>query len=151
MLNKKTVIVCVLLAVACLSVGAVIGSLVTLYWVSGSGVIKLPPTIGVYAESACSTPVTQIDWGTLSPGDVAKKVVYIRNEGTYPVTLSLSTTNWNPSQAQQYLACTWDYAGQPIAMNSVIAMTFSLAVSSNLTRSSGITTFSFDVVLTVQG
>ena len=149
--KRKLVVVLAIVALVCLWVGVVVGAAITTYRISGRGNLLYPPKIGVYAESACSTPVTQIDWGTLSPGDVGRKVVYIRNEGTGPVTLIMLTASWNPSQAQPYLACTWDYAGQAIAVNAVVALTFSLAVSSNLTNASGISSFSFDVVLTVSG
>ena len=151
MLSKKTVLAALVLALACLWVGVVVGQAITTYRISGKGNFLYPPRIGVYADSGCSALVTEIDWGTLSPGDVGRKIVYIRNEGQGPVTLSMSTASWSPSQTQHYLACTWDYAGQTIAVNAVVAVTFSLTVSSNLTNASGISSFSFDVVLTVSG
>jgi hypothetical protein len=150
-MNKKTVIGVAVLALVCVLVGVAIGAAVTTYRISGEGTVLYPAKLGVYAEFACSTPVTEIDWGMLSPGDVGKKVVYVRNEGGSPMTLTFSTAAWNPSQTQQYLSLSWNYTSQTVPVNAVVAMQFSLAVSSTLTASSGITNFTFDITISVQG
>jgi len=123
------------------------------YRITGRGTIYVPPTVrvGVYAYSNCTAPVTEIDWGTLSPGDVGTRTVYVRNEGDTPVSLTLSTANWNPSQAPQYISLRWNYTGQLIPVSRVTCVAFSLLVSSTLTRDKGITDFSFEIVITAEG
>jgi hypothetical protein len=143
--NKKTVLVLAGFALLCILIGVVIGGAITTYRISGRGNILFPPKIGVYADSTCSVPVTEIDWGTSSPGDVVKKGVYVCNEGSGSVTLSFSTANWSPVQAAQYLTLSWNYTGQTITMTMYVV--FQLSVSSSLTSASGITSFSFDIVI----
>jgi len=77
--------------------------------------------VGVYWDSGCTSQVTSIDWGTIDAGATENVVVYIRNEGTGPVTLSLSTENWSPSSASSYMDLTWDYSGAAIAVDGVEA------------------------------
>jgi len=104
--------------------------------------------VGVYWDSGCSQTVSSIDWGLAEPGAVKNVTVYIRNEGNAPITLSLQTTNWNPSNATDYISFSWNYSGQTIDLNHVIGVTLSLSISSNI---EGITTFSFDVVVIGSG
>jgi len=109
-----------------------------------------PPTvkIGVYTDSTWITTVTEIDWGTLMPGDAATQPIYIRNEGDVPVLLTLFTEAWNPPEAEQYMALSWNYDGSQIAVGKGVSVEFQLTIFSNCT---GITSFSFDIVITAEG
>jgi hypothetical protein len=82
----------------------------------------------------------------VEPGAVKNVTVYIRNEGNAPITLSLQTSNWNPSNVADYISLSWNYNGQTINANQVIAVTLSLSISSNI---QGITLFSFDIIISV--
>jgi hypothetical protein len=104
--------------------------------------------VGVYWDSGCSQTVSGIDWGLAEPGAVKNVMVYMRNEGNAPITLSLHTANWNPANATNYISLSWDYGGQTIGANQVVAVTLSLSISSNI---QGITTFSFDIVVVGSG
>jgi len=108
-----------------------------------------PPTvkIGVYTDSSCVTAVTEIDWGTLMPGDAAKRLVYIRNEGDVPVVLHVSAEKWNPSEAANYMALDWNSTGAKIGVTTGIDVELQLTIFSNCT---GITSFSFDIVITAE-
>jgi len=114
---------------------------------SSSGSVKALG-VGVYWDSACSQTVSSIDWGLADPGSVKNVTIYIRNEGNAPITLSLQTANWNPANATNYISLSWDYGGQAIGANQVLAVTLSLSISSNI---QGITTFSFDIVVVGSG
>ena len=115
--------------------------------VSNKGVIKTVG-VGVYSDSNCGSKLSSIDWGMLEPGQSLNVTGYIRNEATSAVTLSLSTANWSPSNASQYITLKWDYGGISIAPNEVVKVTFMLAVSENI---SGITNFSFDIAIISTG
>jgi len=104
--------------------------------------------IGVYTGSDCAVSVTEIDWGTLMPGDAAKRSVYIRNEGNVPVVLYLNVENWNPPEASSYMALDWNYIGAQIPVTTGISTEFQLTIFSNCTS---ITNFSFDIVITAEG
>lgn len=104
--------------------------------------------VGVYWDQALTNPVSSINWGTIEPGLNVNKTVFIRNEGNTAATLSMETSNWNPSSASSYMTLSWDYGGQTLAVNAVRQVTFTLAVSQSI---SGITSFSFDITITANG
>jgi hypothetical protein len=104
--------------------------------------------VGVYWDNGCSQAVSSIDWGLAEPGAVKNVTVYIRNEGNAPITLLLQTSNWNPTNAADYISLSWNYSGQTIGANQVLAVTLSLSVSPNI---QGITSFSFDIIISAVG
>ena len=104
--------------------------------------------VGVYWDQPLTNPVSSINWGTIEPGANVNKTVYIRNEGNAPATLSMTTSNWNPSSASSYMTLSWNYGGQTLAVNEVRQVTLTLHVSSSVT---GVTSFSFDITIAANG
>ena len=115
--------------------------------VSSSGVIS-SVNLGVYQEWGCTNNLTSVAWGTLSPGDTATRTIYVKNIGTAPITLTMTTTDWNPTNANGPITLTWDRENTILDAGSVIAATLTLSVSPSI---SGITTFNMDVVITGTG
>jgi hypothetical protein len=115
--------------------------------VANSGAVK-GIGVGIYWNSACTNTTSSINWGILDPGSNKTVTVYVRNEGNSAATLSRATQNWNPSTASSYMTLTWNYAGQTLSVNQVLQIRLTLAVSSAV---SGITSFSFDIVITATG
>ena len=115
--------------------------------VSSSGVIS-SVDLGVYQEWGCTNNLTSVAWGTLSPGDTATRTIYVKNIGTAPITLTMTTTDWNPTNANGPITLTWDRENTILDAGSVIAATLTLSVSPSI---SGITTFNMDVVITGTG
>jgi len=109
------------------------------------GSIETLGKINVYTDSGCITKATTIDWGTLTPGTVATKILYIKNEGNSNLYLTINTDNWTPSVADNYLVLNWNLEGIEIASNQVIQARFGLSVSRNI---GGINNFSFNIILT---
>ena len=117
---------------------------------SGSLSYPLPPPpasvqIGVYSNIGCTNAVSNVAWGTLSPGAIATQTVYVRNEGSVNVTLTLTTSNWNPPTASGYMTLTWNRIDYVLPAGSVVAAVLTLNVSASIT---GITTFSFNTTIT---
>jgi len=104
--------------------------------------------VGVYADEQCTLPVTSINWGIVEPGSTTPKGVYIRNEANVNAILSFSTSNWNPPEGPTYLTLNWNYTGSELSPNQVIPISLILAVSPTV---SGITSFSFDITITITG
>jgi len=115
--------------------------------ITAQGTIK---TVGVeaYWDAGCTEEVTEIDWGTLEPGSQTDTTFYVNNQGNMPVTLSLDTEAWSPSEAQTYMSLDWDYDGSPVNPDTAIPVRMTLTVSADIT---GITAFSFQLVITAQG
>jgi hypothetical protein len=98
--------------------------------------------IGVYWDSTFKRSVNTVEWGSLEPGAQKSFTVYVCNEGAVPLTLSISTSNWNPPTAPNYLSLTWSYNGQKINAGKSVAVTLTLTVSRSII---GINDFRFDI------
>jgi len=101
--------------------------------------------VGVYWDSNCTDRVFSIDWGSLTPGSVKSIVVYIRNEVEEPIYLMISTTNWNPSEASDYMTLRWDYTGHRMNPGETLQITLTFSVTRHV---EGISSFSFDILIT---
>jgi hypothetical protein len=113
----------------------------------GRGTVKAVG-VGVFWDSNCTNPVSFIDWGMVEPGSMNNVTVYVRNEGNVAAGLSLATENWNPSNASDYLALSWNYDGRQLNPLEVVQVTLTLAISSSV---QGITSFSFDIIISASG
>jgi len=100
--------------------------------------------VGVYHDASATLPVTEINWGVKEPGSVSTYPMYIKNEGTSDVVLSLATEEWNPPEAVNYITLGWTYDSSALTPNQIIQVDFVLTIDSNIT---GITTFTFTIVV----
>ena len=105
--------------------------------------------VGVYSNSACTTNCTSISWGTISPGSSTTYTVYVKNTGNVPVTLSMTTSGWNPTSADGPIALSWNRESTTLTAGQSISATLTLTISSSI--SSSITNFSFNIVITGTG
>lgn len=115
--------------------------------ISTTGAVKAIG-VGVYWDAGMTNRTTAIDWGTLDPGTQKNVTVYIQNEGSAAMTLTQSTSNWNPSSASAYVTLTWDYNGQAINAGASLRVTLTLIISSSII---GVDNFSFNIVITGTG
>jgi hypothetical protein len=116
--------------------------------ISNVGTLKLSVDIGVYWDASFTNRTTAINWGTSDPGTAKSFSMYIRNEGTSALTLSISTSNWSPSTASNYITLNWNYNGQTVNPNEYVSVTFTLTVSNSI---AGVSSFSFDISLVGSG
>jgi hypothetical protein len=100
--------------------------------------------VGVYWDQNCTSAVSAIDWGILEPGSTKNVTLYIKNEGNTAISLSMTTSNWNPSNAFDYISLNWNYNGRVIKMSQVLQIMLTLSVSASI---KGITSFSFDIII----
>lgn len=101
--------------------------------------------VGVYWNSACTNVTSTVNWGFVPPGASKNVTLYVRNEGTVPVVLSLTTNSWNPSNAASYIGLAWNREGAILNAGFIASATLILSISSSI---SGISTFSFNIVIT---
>jgi len=101
--------------------------------------------VGVYWENTCINEVSTINWGYLEPGSSQNITIYIRNEGNIPMTLNMTTDNWNPSSASTYITLSWNSEGSQVSADSVLETILTLSVSSGISE---IDSFSFDITIT---
>jgi len=104
--------------------------------------------IGVYWNDDLTNRVSTINWGYLMPGGQKSFTVYVHNEGIIPLTLSISTSNWNPASASNYMTLTWSHIDQTINAGKTVEVTLTLIVSESIT---GISSFNFDIIAVGSG
>lgn len=133
------------LAVAAILMGAsVLALLQTSRTISTRGTVR-GVNVGICQDSGCTQQLSSIDWGTLDNGTSTAKKVYIRNEGTTNMTLSMTDNTWIPSDAPNYLTLTWNREGYLLANRTSVDADLTLSVSSSFTNG---TDFSFNLVIT---
>lgn len=149
-MNKTTtrlIAVMVLISLALALGYTTYGALTVNKNLSSEGSIIVSADLGVYSDSTCQIPITTIDWGSLSPGESVTKTVYIKNTGSgISLNLSMSPSNWNPANVDNYMTLTWDPTVPTLAPGASTAATLTLTVSSSIID---ITTF--DVQITIVG
>jgi hypothetical protein len=101
--------------------------------------------VGVYWDADCTNSVDSIDWGFLEPGETTNVSIYIKNEGNIAVVLNMTTDNWSPVSASDYIILTWNREGYLLDADSVVQSVLTLSVSPDISE---VTSFSFDIVIT---
>jgi hypothetical protein len=101
--------------------------------------------VSVFSDSGCTIPVTTINWGMLNPGVAPTDPIYVKNNGTASVTLTMTTGNWNPSAAQGNFTVTWNQQNTILAAGTDISALITLNVSSSAV---GIASVTFDITIT---
>ena len=101
--------------------------------------------VGIYWDQECTNRTISLDWGLIEPGSNSTVMIYVRNEAESAVSLWLATSNWTPLAALSYMTLIWTYSGRILSADEVIPMKLILDVSPAI---SGITDFSFDIVIT---
>ena len=132
-----------LVSVALFSTFAVTGLLTTSRTVVSSGTVKAI-NIEIYRDIECTQVVNEIQWGVIEPGASVTETVYIKNTGNAPLTLSMSSSGWDPGEAGVLITLAWDREGETIDPEVVVGATLTLSVSNPI---SSFTTFSFNIVI----
>jgi hypothetical protein len=163
MLNKGLVVGLMVLTSLTMSSLSAMGVLQSTETVSASGIVVRPATptpapapapqptppeptvqIDVYSNSGCTTKLTSVVWGQIVAGGSVSKTIYIKNNGDVGVTLSLTTENWSPSNAANYMSLSWNYDGSTISPGQEKQVTLTLNVSADCPA---LSSFGFNIVI----
>ena len=102
--------------------------------------------LGVYSNSACTTPLSSINWGNLTAGGKITQTIYIKNtSNSLALTLRMGTSNWTPTSANGPITLTWNQEGKRLQPGQSVAATLTLTVSSNI---ADVTNFSVQISIT---
>jgi len=102
--------------------------------------------VSVYWDSTCTDNVTNINWDFLAPGETADRTVFIKNAGTLPLVLNMTTDSWEPTPASEHITLSWDRENYLLNTTTpVVQAILTLSVSSEI---SGVSSFSFEIVIT---
>jgi len=145
--KKIGLAICLLTTLALTLAATTYGALSTSQSLNSTGAVTIvgSASLGIYSDSTCTNAITSISWGSLTPGTSTTQTVYIKNNGTFPLTLSMATSNWNPIIANGPLAITWNRAGTVLSSGQSTSAALTLNVASNVTD---ITTFSVQISIT---
>jgi hypothetical protein len=98
-----------------------------------------------YSDSSYTQTLTSIQWGTIPAGSSIERTIYLKNPQSSPLTLNLSTSNWNPAGAANFITITWNKENQVLGGGQSTTATITLAVASNI---SSISDFSVKISIT---
>ena len=104
--------------------------------------------IGIYKDVNFTVSVTEIDWGTVEPGEAKNFSAYIKNESNVPITLTMHIEDWSPTNASSFISLSWNYSESEIPVDGSIPVTFVLNVDP---ATAGIDAFSFTIVIVGSG
>jgi hypothetical protein len=139
--TRKIGVVISAVSLACLILSAY-GLVITTLMLYNEGNIS---NLNAYAESTCTTPVTTINWGDLNVSSTNTKTIWLKKTVSQSLTLNMTTKNWSPANATDYMAVSWN---KNIMTAQVEIATITLTVFSNATWMSN---FAFDIVITGTG
>jgi len=123
----------------------VTAGLITTQTIPSDGTVVSAVNIGVYTDSQCTQNCTNISWGTLNPNSTTNKTIYVKNTGTVPVTLTMTTQNWTPTTANSVITLTWDQQDTILDANQSTPANLTLKVA---TDTDDLTNFNFNIVIT---
>jgi hypothetical protein len=116
--------------------------------ISNTSEIKITPPLMVMTgkSSETSTQITSIDWGSLYPDTSKTYTFWLYNDHPQDnITIYMSTIEWSPKEAENYIKLEWNYEGYKLAPKTSILVTFTLTVSPDIIN---ITKFNFNIVIT---
>jgi hypothetical protein len=147
MAMRKTTISAAFVVAAVLLTTSALALLQSTKTISNSGNIKTV-NVSAYQDSGCTLPLSSFAWGTLDPGSSTVRTMYIKNEGTTPMTLNMTTNTWSPTNASTYITVTWNQENTVVNAGNNVQANVTLTVSPSI---AGIPSFTFTMVITGTG
>lgn len=117
------------------------------YTIGNFAAVSSPPEVGIYWDITGLEPCTNISWGDFEPGDSKTMTVYVRNEGASTFTSNITTENWGPWNAQNYIYLSWSFGEEPLKVGRIRTTDFTLLVDEDI---EDITNFGFDIIVSIQ-
>lgn len=145
--QSKTFSILGLIALGVLAVASVFASLTTKVSFPSSGSIK-SVGLGVYSDRWCRFTLSTLEFGELDPGSSQSFTLYLKNVGNSELTLSMTSENWNPVNAPDYMLLSWNRDGYTIDPGESVSCEITLSISNSI---QGIDAFSLDIVLAGTG
>jgi len=113
--------------------------------VPSASAVEPGSNIGVYWNQSCTSSVDSIPWGNLQPGGTQQVPVYVLNNGSDTLNLTLATQDWQPGNAYDWLNFSWSCGSTTVEPGQVVEVTLSLGVYFG-DFSGGFSHFSFSIV-----
>ena len=137
--QKITLSITALTIVAVMITATTYAALSTSLNLSSNGAVDVSANLEVYSNSECTIPLTAINWETLTPGESRPQTIYLKNTGNVPLTLSMTTTNWDPPSANGPITITWNKGGTVLPPGQSTPATITLSVNSGISETTAFT------------
>ena len=98
----------------------------------------------IYTNPNCTDNCTALNFGELKPGQVTNQTIYLKNTENTSMILTMNTSQWNPTEAENWLVLSWNREGIIIKSKEVISATFTLDVNANV---KGFSNFNFNLAV----
>jgi archaellum component FlaG (FlaF/FlaG flagellin family) len=122
----------------------VTAGLITTQTIPSNGTVSAA-NVGVYTDNQYTQNCTNINWGTLTPNSTTNKTIYIKNTGTVPITLTMTTENWTPTTATDHLTLTWNQQNTILNPDETTPAELTLTVNPD---TDDLTNFNFNILIT---
>lgn len=144
---KKLLIPTGILGVLSLIIAGIVmlAQMTGVYMIESFAGVQTPPEIGVYLDITGLEEILEIRWGELKPGGMRTLIVYVKNKGNSAFTASLSTVDWNPPEAGDFITLDWDFGSSPLKTGRIRTTRLTLRVDLDIT---GVTNFNFTIIIT---
>jgi len=147
--KRKVTIIVALAALIMIGVSLTLLTFATLSistTLTSTGSVSSTANLGLYSDSGCTTPLNSINWGTITAGGNVTETIYIKNISSgLALTLNIATSNWSPSNSNEYLTISWNQNGTRLQPCTSTSATLTLIVSP---AEVGITTFNAQILIT---
>lgn len=114
--------------------------------------VRIPATgdiraigLGVYSDQSCTTTLSSVDWGLVSPGETKTFTCFLKSLSNVNTSLSLSIENWSPTIAGNYIALSWNRESYQVTPDEVISAVLTMHVNSSI---QDVNSFSFNAIIT---
>jgi len=143
--TKTTKLIVIALTVTALTLAATTLAAININRdIPSSGSVTTTPDINIYSNIDCTENLTSIDWGSIEAGCNTTQTIYVKNTGTATLTLSLTTNNWTPVEADGCITISWDGEETQLDPGQSTPAELTLIVASDITD---ITNFSNSITI----
>ena len=115
------------------------------YMIRSTASLQTPPNVEVYWDITTLELITEIAWGELEPSETKSITVYTKNVGNIDFTCYVTTVEWTPINAEDYITLDWDFGNSPLKVGRIRTTVITLRISEDITV---ITNFSFNIIVT---
>ena len=88
---------------------------------SQSGII-VAVGIEAYSDAKLTHKATEVSWGLVPLGSTTERALYIKNNGTMPITLTFQVAEWNPTEAAQFISLSWNCTNTALQSSEVVLL-----------------------------
>ena len=131
-------------AVAVVAVAFLLAGLIYTTWTLRSHGRVIGINVSVFQDAGLATPLTEIDWGFLAPGDSKNYTGYVLNNGNVPVNLTCYSQDWTPINASTFITLNAYFDDSVLLAGQSTPVTWELIVDPSVT---GIDTFEFNLIV----